>query len=63
MLMAGLWFDYLLVSKKEMENLLEDTNCKIKKFIDGDGGNYIAIIEKKCSQREQWNYIKQPKKI
>ncbi len=58
------WFDYLLVSKEEMKNLLKDTDWKIKKFIDGDGGSYIAIIEKqKCSQREQWNYIKQSKKI
>ncbi len=40
------WFDYLLVSKDEMAMILRDTNWRIKKFIDGKGGVYIAIIEK-----------------
>lgn len=40
------WFDYLLVSKDEMRIILQDTGWRIKKFIDGKGGMYIAVIEK-----------------
>ena len=40
------WFDYLLVSKDEMKMILQDTGWQIKKFIDGKGGMYIAVIEK-----------------
>lgn len=42
----GEWFDYLLVSKKEMKNILKGTGWKIKKFIDSDNSIYMAIIEK-----------------
>jgi len=45
------WFDYLLVSKEEMAMILRNTNWRIKKFIDGNGGVYIAIIEKKSLKR------------
>lgn len=41
---VGDWFDYLLVSKQEMKEILKDTGWKVKKFI-GDY-NYFAIIEK-----------------
>lgn len=44
---VGRWFDYLIVSKKEMEEILEGTGWKIKKFIDSDNSEYVAIIEKK----------------
>jgi len=40
------WFDYLLVSKDEMENILQDTGWKIKQYIDSEMSNYIAIMEK-----------------
>jgi len=40
------WFDYLMVSKEEMESILDGTDWKINKFIDSDGPMYIAIIEK-----------------
>ena len=40
------WFDYLLVSKDEMKNILYGTRWKIVEFIDGSGGQYIAIIDK-----------------
>ena len=42
----GDWFDYLLVSKKEMQEILKDTGWKIKKFIRSGKSFYIAIIEK-----------------
>jgi SAM-dependent methyltransferase len=40
------WFDYLMVSKDEMENILDGTDWEINKFIDSDGSTYIAIIDK-----------------
>ena len=40
------WFDYLIVSKDEMEAILSDTGWKVKKFIDSENSTYIAIIEK-----------------
>ncbi|GIW67020.1 MAG: methyltransferase [Candidatus Parcubacteria bacterium] len=42
----GDWFDYLIVSKKEMKEILKDTGWRIKKFIDSEKSYYIAIIEK-----------------
>ena len=43
---ATKWFDYLIVSKKEMEEVLKGTGWKIKQFIDSEGAQYVAIIEK-----------------
>jgi SAM-dependent methyltransferase len=43
---VGRWFDYLIVSKKEMEGILEGTGWKIKETIDSDNSAYIAAIEK-----------------
>ena len=37
------WFDYLMVSKKE---ILKGTEWKVKKFIDSDNSQYVAVIEK-----------------
>jgi len=43
---VGRWFDYLIVSKKEMEEILKGTGWKIKEFIDSGNSAYIAAIEK-----------------
>lgn len=43
---AGDWFDYLLVSRKEMKEILKGTGWKVKKFIDSGGPQYIAVIIK-----------------
>ena len=40
------WFDYLLVSKEEMEKILENTGWVIEKFIDGINGTYASVIRK-----------------
>lgn len=40
------WLDYLMVSKKELKHILEGTGWKVSRFIDSDGSQYIAIIEK-----------------
>jgi len=43
---VGRWFDYLIVSREEMEEILKGTGWKIKEFVDSDGSAYIAVIEK-----------------
>ncbi|MBI2147722.1 class I SAM-dependent methyltransferase [Candidatus Woesearchaeota archaeon] len=43
---TGDWFDYLLVSKEEMKEILKDTGWRVKKFIDVGNYMYSAIIEK-----------------
>lgn len=46
---VGRWFDYLMVSKEEMKQILKGTGWKIKEFInsqDGDTSRYVAAIEK-----------------
>ncbi len=40
------WFDYLMVSKDEMKDILKGTGWKVKEFIDSGSSQYIAIIEK-----------------
>ncbi|NIQ07972.1 MAG: class I SAM-dependent methyltransferase [Candidatus Korarchaeota archaeon] len=43
---VGRWFDYLMVSKEEMEEILEGTGWKIDEFIDSNDSEYVAIIGK-----------------
>jgi len=43
---TGDWFDYLLVSKNEMKDILKDTGWKVRKFVDSEKFMYIAIVEK-----------------
>jgi SAM-dependent methyltransferase len=43
---VGRWFDYLIVSKKEMEEILKGTGWKIREFIDSGDSAYVAAIEK-----------------
>jgi len=42
----GNWFDYLLVSPKEMAEIVKGTGWKIKKFIKSDKYLYCAVISK-----------------
>ena len=42
----GRWFDYLMVSKEEMTQILSNTGWKIKKFLDTRDPAYIALIQK-----------------
>lgn len=45
----GKWFDYLMVSKEEMKQILEGTGWKIKEFVDsesGDTSRFVAVIGK-----------------
>jgi 2-polyprenyl-3-methyl-5-hydroxy-6-metoxy-1,4-benzoquinol methylase len=43
---VGRWFDYLIVSKKEMEEILKGTGWKIQGILDSSNSAYIAVIEK-----------------
>jgi hypothetical protein len=40
------WFDWLIVSKDEMREMLKDTGWKLKRTIETTGPRYIAVIEK-----------------
>lgn len=40
------WFDYLMVSQEEMVQLLQDSLWRVAHFIESEGSQYIAIIEK-----------------
>ncbi len=42
----GDWFDYLLVSKKEMKHILNGTGWRVKKYIESGKHMYTAIIVK-----------------
>lgn len=42
----GHWFDYLLVSKEEMEDILAETGWRIQKIILDKGPGYTAILSK-----------------
>ena len=45
----GEWFDYLLVSPKEMESILDGTEWDLKKFFGDTGNTYFALIQKQTS--------------
>lgn len=40
------WFDYLMVSKEEMQSILSGTGWKVDHFIQQDEPRYAAIIDK-----------------
>jgi len=40
------WFDYLMVSKPEMEEILKDTGWKVIKYLDSPASTYLAVIQK-----------------
>jgi len=43
------WFDYLFVSRDEMETILGGTGWRVRRFIDSDRASYVAIIDKEPS--------------
>jgi 2-polyprenyl-3-methyl-5-hydroxy-6-metoxy-1,4-benzoquinol methylase len=47
---VGLWFDYLFVSPKEMQEIVADTEWQIEEFIEPEEANYFAVISKKSIQ-------------
>jgi SAM-dependent methyltransferase len=48
-LYASEWFDYLMVSKTEMEQILSGTGWRVREYITPeDNSNYAAVIEKEA---------------
>jgi 2-polyprenyl-3-methyl-5-hydroxy-6-metoxy-1,4-benzoquinol methylase len=45
----GAWFDYLFVSPEEMEELLEDTDWQVERFIGSEKATYFAVLWKNSS--------------
>ncbi len=43
---VGRWFDYLMVSKDEMKDILKETGWEVEQFIDSEESQYITIITK-----------------
>ena len=41
----GPWFDYLFVSKSELQELLQGTGWTATRFLDSEGPVYIAVLE------------------
>jgi hypothetical protein len=49
---ASPWFDYLLVSKPEMIEILRGTGWKIERFIRSKKGPaYVGVIEKEMKRQ------------
>ena len=42
----GSWFDYLLVSKDELKEILKGTGWTVNGFIDGKEGQFIMLLRK-----------------
>jgi hypothetical protein len=40
------WFDYLLVSKKEMRRIVSGTGWHIDRFIDSGDTIYVGVLKK-----------------
>ena len=47
--LAGPWFDYLIVSKEEMAELVRGTGWRIRRVLEDQGPFYCAILEKELS--------------
>lgn len=44
---VGPWFDYLLVSPEEMEDVLSRTDWEVESFIGPEEANYFAVMRKR----------------
>lgn len=42
----GPWFEYLIVSPKEMSDIIQGTGWRIKRFVKQRGAIYIGVMEK-----------------
>ena len=46
------WFDYLLVSRDEMERIVDGTGWKVSRYIDAGDSHYAAIIVKEKDRKK-----------
>jgi SAM-dependent methyltransferase len=40
------WFDYLMVSKRELESLLRGSGWEVERYLESEGDMYVAVIGK-----------------
>ena len=43
---ASPWFEYLFLSRRELEEILDGTGWRLARMIEDDGPTYVAVIEK-----------------
>lgn len=43
---VGAWFDYLFVSKRELQTILKGTGWTVRRFIDGKRGAFVAVLRR-----------------
>ena len=44
--LKGPWYDWLFVSRDEMREVVAGTGWAVRKFIEPDGAQYVAVLEK-----------------
>ncbi len=49
--LKGPWFDWLFVSRDEMRRIVDGTGWTVRKFIEPEGAQYVAILEKDLNVR------------
>lgn len=43
------WFDWLLVSQREMHDLVSGTPWRVERFVESDGPGYVAVLSKQVA--------------
>jgi len=41
------WFNYLLVSKEELQEIMDGTGWKVQGYLDGGNSIYVALMDKR----------------
>ena len=49
--LKGPWFDWLFVSRDEMQEIVAGTGWVVRKFVEPEGDQYVAVIEKDLDVR------------
>ena len=49
--LKGPWFDWLFVSRDEMREIVAGTGWAVRKFVEPEGDQYVAVIEKDLDVR------------
>jgi len=44
------WFDYLILSKREMESMVAGTGWRVARYFDSPGSTYVALLEKELAR-------------
>lgn len=44
--LKGAWFDWLFVSRDEMQDIVDGTGWEVRSSLRPEGAQYVAIIEK-----------------